>query len=119
MANEITVTTSLGVVKGVVNESLSDAATTFDQTGTRFFKGVQAVGTAEEALDMGDLTDPGWCYMKNMDSANFVSVRAANGETEFIRLLAGEHMAFRMVATAPTVQADTAEVDLQYMLVQL
>lgn len=119
MANEITVTTSVAVVNGSVSESLSDSATTFDQTGTRFIKGVQAVGTSEEALDMGDLTDPGWCYMKNLDSANYVSVYAATGETEMIRLLAGEHMAFRMVATAPFVKADTASVDLEYMIVQL
>jgi len=120
MANEITVTTSVGVVNGSVSETLSDAASTFDQTGTRIIKAVQAVGfAAAEALDMGDLTDPGWCYMKNLDAANFVSVYAATGETEFIRLLAGEHMAFRMVATAPFVQADTAAVDLYYQIIQL
>ena len=120
MANEITVTTSVKVVNGSVSETLSDSASTFDQTGTRFIKGVQEVGfAAAEALDMGDLTDPGWCYMRNLDAANYVSVFAATGETEMIRILAGEHMAFRMVATAPFVQADTAAVDLEYMIVQL
>jgi hypothetical protein len=118
MANEATVTTSLQFAKGSVNLTLSDAASTFDVTGTRYVRGVQDVGTVEEALDMGDLTDPGWCYMRNLDTSNFVLVYAANGETNFMKLKAGEHACFRLVATAPSVKADTANVDLEYMIVQ-
>jgi hypothetical protein len=118
VADEATVTTSLQFAKGSVDLTLSDAASTFDVTGTRYIRGVQAVGTSEEALDMGDLTDPGWCYMRNLDSANYVEVYAATGETAFMRLNAGEHACFRLVAAAPYVKADTASVDLEYMIVQ-
>ncbi|KKL17323.1 hypothetical protein LCGC14_2486730 [marine sediment metagenome] len=118
MANEATVTTSLQFAKGSVNLTLSDAASTFDVTGTRYIRGVQEVGTSEEALDMGDLTDPGWCYMRNLDTSNFVEVYAATAETAFMKLKAGEHCCFRLVATAPFVKADTGSIDLEYMIVQ-
>jgi hypothetical protein len=119
MADEATVTTSLTFAKGSVDLTLSDVGSTFDVAGTRYVRGVQEVGFAtDEALDMGDLTDPGWCYMRNLDTSNYVEVYAATGETAFMRLLAGEHICFRMVATAPFVQADTAAIDLEYMIVQ-
>ncbi len=119
MADEATVTTSLQFAKGSVDLTLSDVASTFDVTGTRYIRGVQDVGfAAPEALDMGDLTDPGWCYMRNLDTSNFVTVYAATGETAFMQLNAGEHACFRMVATAPFVQADTGAIDLEYMIVQ-
>lgn len=118
MANEATVTTSLQFAKGNVDLTLSDAASPFDVAGTRYIRGVQDVGTSEEALDMGDLTDPGWCYMRNLDASNYVEIYAATGETALMRLNAGEHACFRMVATAPFVKADTGSCDLEYMIVQ-
>lgn len=119
MANEVTVTTSLQFAKGNVDLTLSDAAKTFDVTGTRYVRGVQSVGFAsEEALDMGDITDPGWAYFRNLDASNFVEIARATGESALIRLKAGESCCFRMIATAPFVQADTGAVDLEYMIVQ-
>lgn len=118
MADEVTVTTSLQFAKGNVDLTLSDAAKTFDVTGTRYVRGVQAVGTSEEALDMGDISDPGWAYFRNLDASNYVEIFAATGETACIRLNAGESCCFRLVATAPFVQADTSSVDLEYMIVQ-
>ncbi len=119
MANEATVTTSLQFAKGTVDLTLSDAALTFDVTGTRYIRGVQSVGfSAEEALDMGDITDPGWAYFRNLDATNFVEIARATGESALIRLNAGESCCFRLIATAPFVQADTGSVDLEYMIVQ-
>lgn len=118
MANEATVTTSLQFKKGSVDLTLNDAASTFDVSGTKYVRGVQNVGTSEEALDMGDITSPGWCYMRNLDSSNFVQIRAATGDTAFMRLNAGEHACFRLVATAPFAIADTSALDLEYMIVE-
>lgn len=118
MANEATVTVSLQFAKGSVDLTLSDAAKTFDVTGTRYQRAVQSVGTSEEALDMGDITDPGWAYFRNLDASNFVEIRAATGDTACIRINAGESCCFRLVATAPFVMADTAAIDLEYMIVQ-
>lgn len=118
MANEVTVSTSLQFAKGNVDLTLSDAAKTFDVTGTRYVRAVQAIGTSEEALDLGDLTDPGWAYFRNLDSSNYVELFAATGNTAFVKLKAGESCCFRMVATAPFAKADTSSVDLEYMIVQ-
>lgn len=120
MANEATVTTSLQFAKGSVDLTLSDAASTFDVAGTRYQRAVQNIGTSEVALDMGDITDPGWAYFKNLDTSNYVELYAATGETAFLRLNAGEHGCFRLSlsATAPFAKADTAACDLEYMIVQ-
>ena len=120
MANEATVTTALKFTKGSVDLNLTDSASTFDVTGTRYQRAVQSVGTAAEALDMGDITDPGWAYFRNLDASNYVELFAATGETAFLRLNAGEHACVRLStsATAPFAQADTASIDLEYMIVQ-
>lgn len=118
MANEATVTTSLQFKKGNVDLTLSDAAKKFDVTGTRYQRAVQNVGTSEEALDMGDITDPGWAYFRNLDTSNYVEIRAATGDAACIRINAGESCCFRLVATAPFVIANTASLDLEYMIVQ-
>jgi len=118
MANEAIVSVSLQFKKGNVDHTLSDAAKTFDVTGTRYIRAVQNVGTSEEALDMGDITDPGWAYFRNLDSSNYVEIRAATGDTACIRINAGESCCFRLIATAPFVIANTGAIDLEYMIVQ-
>lgn len=118
MADEATVTTTLAFAKGSVSTTISDSAQTYDVSGTKYVKGVQNVGTSEEALDMGSITSPGWCYMRNLDATNFVSVRPATAETDLIKIKPGEHICFRMIATAPYVIADTSTVDLEYLIVE-
>lgn len=118
MADEAIVTVSLQFKKGNVDLTLSDAAKKFDVTGTRYMRTVQNVGTSEEALDMGDITDPGWAYFRNLDSSNYVEIAQATGANAFLRINAGESCCFRLIATAPFVTANSSAVDLEYMIVQ-
>jgi len=119
MASEITVTMSLLALKGSVTATMSDSAKAYDMTGTKVLHNVQNVGfAAEEALGMGDITSPSWAYFRNLDATNFVEIRAATGESDLIKLKPGEHACFPLVATAPFVQADTAAVDLEYIITE-
>lgn len=119
MADEITITTSLTFAKGTVSESLSDTSLTVDVSGTKYVKGVQNVGFAsEEALDMGDITAPGYAYFRNLDATNFVEIRPGTGVVDLIKLLPGDVALLRLVATAPFVQADTAAVNLEYLIIE-
>ena len=118
MAEEITLSASLTFLKGGIGSSLSDTDLTFDVSGTDYFQGTQGVGTSEEALDLGHITTPGYCYMKNTDSTNFVSVIRATSEGNCIKIKAGEVALFRFEATAPFVKADTSEVQIDYLLIE-
>ena len=49
--------------------------------------------TAEEILEAGK-TMSTYCYIKNMDSQNYISIRTKSASLEFIRLKPGEHAYF-------------------------
>jgi len=121
MASEITISTSLEFAKGGVGSTLSDASLTFDVSGTDYVQGTQNVGTSEEALGLGDAGSgitPGYCYIKNTDATNFVSIRSGTGAANTIKLKAGEVALFRFEATAPFVIADTGSVMIDYLLIE-
>ena len=85
--------------------------------GTQISDNVQSVGTAEEAILLGDVAPGGYCFAQNMDTTNFVSLRQATGAANFLKLLAGEWAIFRLSAdaTAPYAIADTAAVNVRFL----
>lgn len=95
-----------------------ECAGAFTLTGSKYQKGRQAVGTAEEALVLGDVAAGGWVCVKNHGPTNYVQIKAATGETPLIRLKVDEFCLFRLDAgaTAPFVQANTAGVEIEYLL---
>ena len=120
MASEIT-------IRGLLAFSKGDAAK-FDQgeilatmTGTKWLEGRQTVGTAEEALILGEVpAGSALILIKNRDASNKVQIKPASGGVVLIEVLAGETSGpFRCAAavTAPVVQAVTARVDISYLLV--
>ena len=118
MSNEITVSMSVKFTKGSVSESMNVSAKTFNMAGTDYIKGTQAVGTSEEALGKGNITDPGWCLITNTDSTNVVHVRAASGAANTIELKALESALFRHSGSAPYVIAITAECAIEYLIIE-
>ena len=119
MANEITITTALEFSKGGIGSSLADAGLTFDVTGTDYVQGSQSISSADQvALGQGAIGTPGYCYMKNTDSTNFVEVFGVEDEGATLKLKAGEVALFRFSATAPFLQADTAAVIVDYLLIE-
>lgn len=120
MANEVTVTGSLSVTEAGITKTVAKTAAQYDlaTTPTKFQEHIQDVGTSEEALDMGDITAPGWFYLENLDATNFVQVYAATAETSFAKLLPGEFIMGKLEATAPVVKADTASCKVRFFLYQ-
>jgi len=120
MANEITVQVYLRAAKGFLDVTRSPGQLQFTLAAASpaFGARAQAVGTsAHEALDVGDVATPGWCYLRNLDATNFVEigVDVTGAFAPLIKLKAGEPAVIRLAA-APYAKADTAAVKLEYLI---
>ncbi len=118
MANELTITISLTYERGKTKLSVQENNLQVDVTGDLAIQHVQNVGTSEVAIDLGGVTAGGYMFARNLDSTNYVEIRSGTSATDVIRLKAGEVALFRLSAdsTAPFAIADTAAVDLEYLL---
>lgn len=113
MSNELTLSGS--ITFNDTDETAAVTAFNASMTGTRFVHSRQAVGFAsDEIIQLGELTGAtlGWCWVKNLDSTNFMNIKTAASGTVIVKLKAGEFALFRFGSgvTAPAFQADTAAV---------
>lgn len=117
MASEIEVRARLTGNKSGASVAIEGAGT-FTWTGTKYQKGRQNVGTAEEALVLGDSAAGGWVMIKNLGPTNYLQVKAATGATPLIRINVDEFALFRLDsgASAPFVQANTGAVEIEYVV---
>jgi hypothetical protein len=69
---------------------------------------------------VGEITTVGLAWFRNMDSTNYVEIGYDDsGFKKLIKLKAGEQFGpVRLAQSAPYAQADTAAVDLEYMLIE-
>jgi hypothetical protein len=120
MANEISLTASLihsqggTTVNGTVNKVIT-------QTGTKRVANVQIIGTSSEAIVLGDVT-PRYAYFKNLDSTNFVYIgyqTACTSANAFLKLLPGEASVCCLAQSVLYALADTANVNLEVILVEV
>ena len=120
MANEVTVSMSLSFSKSGVTDALSFSDLQFDVSGSKLIHHVQNVAiTADQALDIGNLTTPGFMIVRNLDDTNFITMSGVTGlATQTIKLKAGECALFRHMGTAPVASADTAAVSIEYLLIE-
>ena len=65
----------------------------------------------------GQLTTAGLCFVRNCDSTNFVSVGSATGAYNQ-KVLAGESYVFRLSGSDCFLAADTASVDIQWVVLE-
>jgi len=118
MADELTITASLALVKNNISATKSVSAITVDVAGTGYQKGVQNIGTSEEAIAVGGVGTNGYIMITNLDATNYVKVRPATGVADLIRIAPGDVCLFRCEAAAPFAIADTAACDIEVMLVE-
>ena len=120
MANEVTVGVSLSFTKSGVTDSLSWSDLKFDVSGSKLTHVVHEITVAaDDLLDIGDITTPGFMIVRNLDDTNFVTIGgAASLATQTIKLKAGECALFRHAGTAPVASADTAAVNIEYLLIE-
>lgn len=115
MTNEITISASLTFSKGGASVSRADGKQV-TVTGDALSHEVQAIPTSNTALAEGAaLGTPGYVFIKNLDSANFVTVGITGSYT--IKLLAGEFALFR-AAAAIFALADTATCNVEYVIIE-
>jgi hypothetical protein len=114
--NAVTIASTLSYSANRISARL---ATSFsaDQTGDFFESGVQAIGTAEEELDYGDVTSIGFVGIRNMDDTNYVEVGRTTGVYS-IKLKAGEGFVARWNGNTVFVKANTAACNVEYIVTQ-
>jgi hypothetical protein len=118
MANELTVSMSMQFRKGTVATGMSKTGMEITVAGDQVTHNIQEIGTTQEALDMGDITAPGYAFFYNHDATNPVELRSGTGAADMIRLKPLEFCCFRLEATAPYAIATTAAVQLEYMIIE-
>lgn len=115
MSNEITSTMRITVANGEFSETIDDGTHQYDQAAVGAGGQVFSIGTSEEALTFTDVSTLGLCYMKNLDTANYVTYGPTSGGAmvAFGRIKAGERAWLRL---EPGItfrgQANTAAVKL-------
>lgn len=118
MADEITISASMSMSNGNLNVTAQVPNYQADQTTAKYAKGTQTTGfAAHEALDLGDLTTPGYIVVRNNDATNFIEVGVddAGVFVPVIKVRPGESAGPLYVADGATlyVQADTADVEME------
>ncbi len=120
MANEVTISASLGYSDGDdVDVSVAVQNQQRTPTTKRPLKTIQAIGTAEEALQVGDGASFGDLWVRNLDATNFVNVKVATGGAICAKLLPGRFMLIPLGSgmQAPFAIADTAACNVEIMVV--
>lgn len=119
MAADISVTMALVCRKSNTLDGMDLGTFSVTMTGTNVLHNRQSVGIAEEALLLGDCGAGGWIIMKNHGPTNYVQVRGLSGQTPLMRVPVGEACCGRLDATStPTVQANTAACEVEYLLLE-
>jgi hypothetical protein len=115
MSDELSVIGTLSFSKGGA-KVLRTKNIKVDITGDAFTHGVQEVGTSEEEIVQGaDVGDPGYVMAINLDSTNYVELGSTTGVYD-IKLLAGEFAIWRHNSATLYGKANTAAVDVEYII---
>ncbi len=119
MANEITLSGSLAYSDSE-GSSLSLALSALMATAAtkKFVYAKQNIGITEEAIGLGEVTSLGWALFINRDATNFIELRVATAGTKFARIHPGKFALFFIGSgiTAPFAIADTAPVQMEYLI---
>jgi len=120
MANEITVVAGLKCTNG--NFTMNEPTLTIqvDQATARGDgPGVVEVGTSEETISFGDITNPTYMQVRNLDSTNYIQMGFSTG-VYGIRLKAGQVGLFPLEPSATVyVKANTAACALKVKALSL
>ena len=124
MANEITYGTTLSLSNDELKFSKNYTGIRITQAAQGLVSNVQAIGTVEEALDLGDLTTPGVSQMKNLEAAGGETIEvgtvpsSAIGFIAFIELKPGEAWSGRLATTTPYAKSSGGTPKLDYTILE-
>jgi hypothetical protein len=116
MSAELQIQASLKFSKGGANIETNFPSSYFDVSGTVGDKEVQAIGTADEVLNLGDIATIGYVMLRNLDATNYISI-GSDGTLYPIKLKPGEVALVRWNAAAIHAKANVAVCNLEYTLI--
>lgn len=123
MANELTLTGSLAYEDAELADIvLAITAKKANVSTKKFIHAKQSIGTSEEAIGLGEVTSLGYAVFVNRDSTNYLEVRLASGASnDHIKVSPGLFAIFQFGSdvTAPYAIANTAAVQLEYLIVSV
>ena len=115
MSNELKIVAAMNFSKGGAKCNCAESISV-TVTGDAFTSGVQAVGTTEEELAQGaDLGTPGYVFIKNLDTTNYVEIGSTTGVYD-LKLKAGEIALYRHNSATIYAKANTAACNVKYFL---
>lgn len=114
MANELALSGNVRYQKGGVDELLNFTQSV-DVSGSALSRQVLFIGTAEEAVSMGDVTSPGYIVAFNLDTTNYVQL-GAETEEYCIRLKPGQRAIFPLEGTTLFAKANTAQCSVLFLI---
>lgn len=119
MAGTITVSAQLKVENGKLEANRRLNSQQFTQNNQGLSYETQNIGTSEEALNIsGDISTAGYAFFRNLDDTNFVSIRMGTGNPDVIKLDAGQFALVPLAAKDLYAVADTAAVELEFMVLE-
>jgi len=122
MANELKCKVSLSFEKGGVKVS-RNASMNIDVTGNAYTSGVQKVpysGDGEALVESDELSNNiGWIYIKNLDDTNFATFGNHATANHAIKIMPGEAVLFRSMPAQLFGKADTADVVIEYIMIEV
>lgn len=118
MSAELTLSMRMSLRKGEVDvPPFGASGVKLDVSGSRFIRNTQLIGTTQEALILGELTDPGYGIFHNLSTSNTIYIRRATGEGDMIKLRPGGWACFELEATAPYAVSTSSASYLEYLIV--
>ncbi len=121
MANEIQLNIYGSVANGNFKTVFDGNGQSITQAAIGGTSGVLSLTTADTALGVGSVTSEGILFLKNTDLTNFFTWGPNNAGAILAigKVLAGETYCFRLKPGVTfRLQADTATVKVQYLLLQ-
>lgn len=118
MANELTLSLSLRFSKSPTQVVEVAKVLQRDVTGDDYTHKTQTIGTSAEALNIGDITTPGYLVIVNTDGTNYVEIRDGESGADVVKLKAGDWAMFRLTTATPYAIADTGNCVVEYWLVE-
>jgi len=118
MADELKVQLKSTLTNGGLSETFGTSTfLSFDQNVQGSHGTTAIVGTGEEIMTSGDITTPGWLFMKNLDTGNYVEYGPdSSGMVTFGKLKPSEVACMRIHPNVVVKwKADTADCRVQML----
>lgn len=124
MASEIVVSATVNFTLSTIARSFGVPSLIRNMTGTRWYAGVQDIGTAaHELVALGaDLGTAGYAFFRNLDAANYVElgidVPAATAFASLAKLKFGDVALVPLATKTVYAKANTAAVKLEFWVLE-